>query len=123
MQKASCELISSIVETGSRSTDAVKRRLKQEVEAPNNEKFEQRPERSEETSCADIKWVWGSAPSKEKKPSKCNEEEVCFEEYLGGQHALCRTSHGRVGGDEVRKRGQGPDHEDLWGCENYGLYL
>ena len=38
---------------------------------------------------------------------------MCFEEYLGGQHALCRTSQGRVGGDEVRKRGQGPDHEDL----------
>ena len=21
------------------------------------------------------------------------------------------------------ERGQGPDHEDLWGCENYGFYL
>ena len=71
----------------------------------------------------DIEPVWGSAPSKEKKPGKCAEEEVCFEEYLGGQHALCRTSKGRVGGDEVRNRGQGPDHEDLWGCENYVLYL
>ena len=33
MQKASCELISSIVETWSRSTNAVKRHPKQEVEA------------------------------------------------------------------------------------------
>lgn len=91
---------------------------------PNNEKFGQRLECSEETSCADrYKPVWGSAPSKEKKPGKYAEEEVCFEEYLGGQHALCRTSKGRVGGDEVRNRGQGPDHEDLWGCENYVLYL